>query len=185
MVHLPKTGPLKLVLSYADEDEAECAELRAHLHVLVRRGYFEVWDPSTVGPAERRAARSAKLQEAHVIVPVLSARYYISSSFDEDLPIAEARHKAGKVLVIPVLLKPSYVNLEGKDQLWFEGLACLPTPVDQYREPKRYMRYKPVTAWDNTDEALVRVVAELKELIDRARDWATNAEGSPGPQRVR
>lgn len=166
---LPKTGPLRLVLSYADEDEAERAELRKHLALLVRRGYFEVWDRSMVGATDIRAAIREKLAEAHVITPLISPAYFASPVFDEDLAIAEARQKAGNVLVYPVLLKPSDVNVVGKDQMWFEGQPCVPTPVRPHEEPKAYQRYKPVTAWDNLDEALTRVVTELKELIERAR----------------
>ena len=167
---LPKTGPLKLVISWAIEDEAEVDKLRKHLAPLKRRGYFEVWDQSLItAGSDRRHTIAQKLAEAHVIAPLISPAYFASSCFDDELEVARKRHEASNVLVIPVLLKPSDVKLEGEDQLWFEGLACVPTSAITDKVVKEYKLYKPVTAWDDTDEALTRVVTELKELIEETR----------------
>ena len=89
---LPKTGPLKLVLSYAIEDGAEVDRLRSHLASARRRGVFDQWDQSLAGPVDRRAAIAEKLARAHVIAPLLSPAYLASPCFDEELEIARRRH---------------------------------------------------------------------------------------------
>ena len=74
----------------------------------------------------------------------------MASNYINDIELSRAmeRHKAGTARVIPIILKP--VDFKGTP---FEKLQALPKDA------------KPVTRWDDQDEAFLNVVQGIRRVV--------------------
>lgn len=92
------------------------------------------------------------LNEAQIILLLVSPDFMSSRFFSQELKQAEARYKAGKARVIPILLRPT----EG----WSETRPfgnLVPLPKDG----------RPIEAWSRRDQALYEVAKGIREVVDQ------------------
>jgi DNA polymerase III delta prime subunit len=144
------TVPMKLVYSSAPADYTFCEQLSAHLHSLVQSGLLSEWHEQLIpAGAEVAQERRNAWRSADILLLLLSADYFISAAYaDLEMQQMLERHRAGQVLVIPILVRPCdwQATIVGH-------LQCLPRGG------------LPVTSWENRDAALSSIAQELRQLI--------------------
>lgn len=144
-------NPLPIFCSYAQEDEKLRKKLHKHLTLLQNNHLITTWDDRHITPGtDRSHTIDQYLKKSAVILLLISPDYLASvSCYKTEMPQALERHRMGKALVIPVLLRP--VDLDATP---FAHLQCLPR------------NGKPVTQWDNQDTALREIAKELRHLLE-------------------
>jgi hypothetical protein len=147
----PANPPIELFISYSHKDESLKDELYIHLANLIRQGKIKPWqDRAIEAGAEWDAEIKARLESAGVILLLITPRFIASEyCFDREMRRAMERHVEGTVRVIPIIMKPC--DWQGTD---FSKLQVLPKDA------------KPVTAWDNQDEALLDVVKGIRHAVE-------------------
>ena len=109
------------------------------LEAIAENSYSE-WD----------AEIKAHLDSARIILLLISPRFIASEyCYDREMQRAMERHKAGTAQVIPIILKP----VDWKDTP-FSILQVLPKDG------------KPITIWDNHDEAFLNVVQGIRRTVE-------------------
>ena len=136
---------IEVFFSYAHEDEKLRDELAKQLKLLERQGVISAWhDRQIVAGSEWGSAIDTHLDSAQVILLLISPDFLASDyCFDIEVKRAMERHEAGEARVIPVILRP----VDYWQEASFGKLQALPTNA------------KPVTTWENRDEAF-RIVAQ-------------------------
>ena len=136
---------IEVFFSYAHEDEKLRDELAKQLKLLERQGIISAWhDRQIVAGTEWGSAIDTHLDSAQVILLLVSPDFLASDyCWDIEVKRAMERHEAGEARVIPVILRP----VDYWQEASFGKLQALPTNA------------KPVTTWENRDEAF-RIVAQ-------------------------
>jgi hypothetical protein len=157
-------GPLQLFLSYARQDHDMAADLRAHLAPLRHEGIVSDWyDRDLVAGADWDSEIRNRLDTADLVIALVSAEF-LSSPYAYDVELAHALdlHHRDRLRLIPVIVR----NCRWQD-LPVARLNVLPAAG------------RPVTSWDNRDDAWVSVVtgieAAAREVVksrgDVVADW--------------
>ena len=144
------TDAIEVFISYSHRDEDLKNELVKHLANLERQGVITGWHDRKITAGQEWAGEiNEHLDTARVILLLISPDF-MSSDYcnDVELKRAMARHEAGEARVIPVVLRP--VDWESAP---FSKLQMLPTDA------------KPVTLWQDRDEAFVSVVKEIRKAL--------------------
>src|SRR5215813_12228961 len=131
--NLQPESPAKIFLSCALEDQEMRDELVGHLNPLKRQRRITLWLNSKIQPGmEQRTEITAHLEEAHIILLLISADFFSTDHhcYDE-MQMALERHKTGSASVIPILLRP----VRWRDTPLLGTLQPLP--------------HKPITEWAN------------------------------------
>ena len=142
---------LKLFISYAHKDEAYKDDLKAHLSGLLRSGTIQEWNDRKLLPGQSWDATIKRhLEESQIVLFLVSASFMASDYIhDVEIKRAMARHEKGEVVVIPIIVRPC---------LWqglpMQKLQGLPTDA------------RPISTWENEDEAYLNVVMGIKRVID-------------------
>ena len=143
--------PLGMFISYSHKDEALKEELEIHLSALTRQKKIKPWqDRAIEAGTEWDDAIKSELEAAQIILLLVTPRF-MASNYINDIELSQAmeRHKAGTARVIPIILKP--VDFKGTP---FEKLQALPKDA------------KPVTRWDDQDEAFLNVVQGIRRVVE-------------------
>jgi hypothetical protein len=144
---------MRLFYSYAHEDEELRKKLEKHLSPLRNQGAIDDWwDGDITAGAEWDAEIKERLNTADIILLLVSADF-LSSDYIWRVEIEKAmqRHQAGEARVIPVILRPcDWQNSP------FGKLQALPQNA------------KPITRWEDRDEAFLNVVEGIKKAISQA-----------------
>lgn len=154
--HSPKRKrkPVTVFVSYAHKDVIRCDELREHLSDLVRNEVLHVWWDGMIDPKIPWATDIKKnLHAAKIVVLLISSRF-LDSWYCNEIEVREAvqRHKNGKTIVVPVLLRKCH---------------CKDAPFAQFDpEPKKH---KTVTGNRDRRDAAWTEVAEKLDAIARRR----------------
>lgn len=145
---------LRIFVSYAHEDETFKNELDKHLKPLKRSGAIGVWsDRRIVAGQEWDQAIRDEMARADIFLLLVSSDFNASDYIAEhELTEALARHEAGTGRVVPIILRPC--RWEGLD---FAKLQALPP------------RGRPVSDYDDADEAYVQIAIGLEELVEHMR----------------
>lgn len=100
---------IKLFVSYSRKDERLLDELLKHLAVLGREGLIVETDRREISSGEEwRSAISAHLEEADIILPLISSDFIASDyCYDVEMQRALQRHENGDARVIPIVLRPT------------------------------------------------------------------------------
>lgn len=149
----PKRSPITLYLSYAQQDGAFKQEFEKYLAIWQQIGYISGWAERLVEPSsDWSQVIDPRLQTADLVVLLVSPNL-LGSGYCSGAEMREAlsRHKAGNVILIPILLCP--VDLTGFSIWTFQTL------------PAR----KPVTAWPDRDQAWGNVDQNIREVIEFIR----------------
>lgn len=154
---LPPSEPLSVFFSYSHKDEDLRDELATHLTMLKRQGLISSWyDREISAGTDWAGAIDENLQKAQIILLLISANFLASDyCYDIELKQAMERHTARKARVIPIILKPSDWNSAS-----FGQLQALPRNA------------KPITTWENRDEAFLNVVQGLRAAIQNMASTA-------------
>ena len=152
--------PLRVFISYAHRDEDLKDELEMHLATLKRQGKIKAWqDRDIEAGAEWDQEIKANLEAAKIILLLITPRFLASDyCFDLEMQRAVERHDAGTARVIPIILKPC--DWQGTP---FSKLQGLPKDC------------KPVTKWDDRDEAFLNVVQGIRKAVESLQ--AKKAQG--------
>jgi tetratricopeptide (TPR) repeat protein len=145
------TDTLKVYYCYAEEDEDLRNLLTAHLTPLRRERKLTIWlDILLQAGSDWKMEVEKHLKEADLILLLISPGFMVSDyCYNLQLTTALNHYEAGKVEIIPILLRPV---------LW-EG-----TPIK--RLPLILPTSKiPVTLWPNRDEAFTNIAAAIRDLI--------------------
>jgi MinD-like ATPase involved in chromosome partitioning or flagellar assembly len=147
---LKQRTPRHLFLSYAAADERFSRQLQTHLGPLRRKGIINVWDSRSI-PAGMNWSETInpRLQEADIILLLISSDYVASPYSDTEMHQAIAQHDAGKAIVILILLRPT--DWEG---LPISNLATLPSNGE------------PVSTWRDIDAAWADVARSIREVVE-------------------
>ena len=148
--------PVKIFISYAHKDEEYKNKLVTFFASLKRRGYVSAWEDRQipVGGEWDRHIKSA-LEEAEIILLLVSMDFMNSEySFDVEVKRAIERHNDpnDNARVVPIIVRPSdWMDSE------FASLQALPKGA------------KPISKWDNLDDAYLDVITQLKKVIKQIR----------------
>jgi TIR domain len=144
------SAPIEVFFSYSHRDEELRDELATHVTMLKRQGIIAAWhDREITAGSDWAGAIDTHLNSASVILLLVSANF-LASDYCYDLELGQAmkRHAAGEAQVIPIILKPC--DWTGAP---FGKLQALPKNA------------KPVTKWDDRDEAFLDVAQGIRRAI--------------------
>ena len=147
--------PIKLFISYSRHDVKHLKSLKKQLSLLQRQNVLLTWDDTKLQPGEEWDDQiKNELKTADLVLllvsPDLLATNYI---WEVEMKVALERHKLGEAMVIPIIVRPCVW-----DNAPFAKFQALP------------VKGKPVTKWDNEDEAWEKVTRSLKELTEKLND---------------
>lgn len=141
----------KVFISYAHKDEDHKNALVEHISPLIRAGLIEEWNDRKLVPGTNWANEiSENLQNSTIIIFLISSSF-LNSDYCVEIESKTAldMHMQGKARLIPVILRPTL--WENSD---LSSLQALPTDA------------KPVTKWDDADEAWLDVVQGLNSVLN-------------------
>ena len=146
------SNPVEVFFSYSHKDEELRDELADHLTMLERQHVITAWHDRRIGAGEEwKGAIDDHLNTADVILLLVSSKFLASDyCYDVEMARAMERHEAGEATVIPVILRA----VDWKTAP-FVRLKALPTDG------------KPVTSWQNQDEAFADVVKGIRTAINK------------------
>jgi len=152
--------PVKLFYSYAHEDEALRDKLDKHLAQLKRDKVIESWHDRDISAGrDWQNAIDANLEAADIILLLVSADFLASDyCFDVEIKCSMQRHQEKSAVVIPVLLRSC--DTHGAEFMKLQGL-----PKD----------LKPVTTWDNLDEAFTDIAKGIRAVAKSIRGLGIQA----------
>jgi hypothetical protein len=147
----PPPRPVRIFYSYARPDEAFRDELEKHLATLLRSGVIEEWHDRRIGAGQEWAAQIDEHLERADLVLLLISPDFLSSDYCYEVEMKRAleRHALGEATVVPVILRPS-------DWTGAPFQKLLPVPEDG----------RPISRWEDRDEAWLDVVRRLRRLIE-------------------
>ena len=146
--------PLKLFYSYSHKDEGHIEKLEEHLSTLKREGYLSSWfDRQISAGSNFSEIISKEITTCDIILMLISSSFIASDyCFNIELRKAMERHYIGEAVVIPIIVRPTdWKNTE------FGKLLALPKDG------------KPITKWDNIDEAWLNVVTGIRKVVNEIR----------------
>ena len=145
------SSPIEVFISYSHKDEELKDELYIHLSNLTRQGKIKPWqDRAIEAGAEWDTEIKARLESAGLILLLITPRFIASEyCFDKEMQRAMERHEEGTARVIPIIMKPC-----DWQETPFSKLQVLPKDA------------KPVTAWNDLDEALLNVVQGIRRAVE-------------------
>ncbi|MBD0288796.1 MAG: toll/interleukin-1 receptor domain-containing protein [Flavisolibacter sp.] len=175
----PPAKAKKVFLSYSHQNTAWLTRLRTHIAGLRRDKKIETWDDKEILPGDLWDATIKKqLNEADVYILLLSADFIASEYiWNEELKAALQHYEKRKATVIPVLFEP--LDLGG-----IPGI----TPIEENNGSERIVKgfkigdfeiipktekeqqLKPVSLWQNQEEALAKVAERIRKAIEGKKD---------------
>ncbi len=145
-------APIEIFFSYSHRDEELRDELAIHLSMLKRQRLIAAWhDREITAGSDFAGTIDAHLNSASIILLLVSASF-LASDYCYELELGQAmkRHAAGQAQVIPIILKPCDWTSAP-----FGKLQALPKDA------------KPVTKWDDRDEAFLNIAQGIRVAIGR------------------
>jgi len=148
----PVAAPKKVFISYSKHDEeAVESKLLPSLKNLERQQKITIWyDKKLQAGEEWDFQIKEQLQQANIILFIVSVNF-IATNYIWDIEIKKAidRHNKEEATVIPIILRPC--DWTG-DATPFSKLQAIPE--------------KPITRFDNQDDAWLEVLQKFKKVIE-------------------
>ena len=150
---------IRIAYCYAPDDELLQNKLEKHLSTLKRLYHITNWSRNKIFAGQDRKKETIRnLDLANVILLLVSADFINSDyCYSVEMNKTLERHEAGKSHVLPIILRPT-----DWEKLPFGKLSVLPNGG------------KPITLWDNQDEALQNVAIAVRIIIETL--FATRVE---------
>jgi tetratricopeptide (TPR) repeat protein len=154
---MPPRPPLNFFVAYDQADANLQKELLNHLASWERQGTITIWswDQITVGQ-EIDGETISYLEQADVVLLLLSARYLASHQYDIVVPRALEQQRAGKTRLIPILLYP--VDLTDTP---LDSLKLLPSNAQS------------VIDWPHRDSAFLDILQALRKVVEQLNGPST------------
>lgn len=145
--------PVNLVIIHAPRDEQYLVDLKKHIITLQHRGLIQVWSTSEIRPGlEVKKQTREAIDRAHIIAVLVSPDFASEEEcWIEQLGPALAQHDAGKVTLIPILVRP--MLLKGTRLGDFSSLPYGGHAVSTYADTD--------AAWKEVTEGLARSLERL------------------------
>ncbi len=146
--------PVKIFISYTQADESYKNELATQLKLLKMQGLVEAWSDQEILPGQEWDAEIKEhLNEAEVILFLVSTEFLVSD-YVNDVEIKKAleRYDKGEVIIIPIIIRP--IDISSFEIGKFQGLPS---------------KAKPVSQWDDKDNAWLDVSNGIKKVIQSAQ----------------
>ncbi|MBC7829721.1 MAG: toll/interleukin-1 receptor domain-containing protein [Chitinophagaceae bacterium] len=142
--------PVRIFLSYAEEDEIFVDDLRNQLSQLRKKKLIADFHDRQILPGtEWDHTIRSEIDTADIIIFLVSADFLASDYIDRvEIRNALERHRQGMVKIVPVLVR--ICDFKNSELSGFQAL------------PKRSL---PVNQWKDKDEAWYSVVQSLEQLI--------------------
>jgi hypothetical protein len=146
-----KKIPVPIFISYAHKDEDFKDALLEQLSPLRRNGLIAPWqDREIVAGEQWNDAIFENLRHAKVVLLLVSSAF-INSDFcmEKELSAAIERHEKGECIVVPIIIRPCDFG-----EMLFAKFQAVPKNA------------KPISKWDDIDEAWLDVVKKLKVVFN-------------------
>lgn len=148
---MPASQASKLFIIYSREDQQALMDLKAHLRPLEKNGDLMIWYDGEIVPGQDWSkAIKMQITVADIILLLISKDFFNSEYIEkEELTKALKRHKNGKAIVVPVIIKHC---------LWevYPEISTLQVlPKDG----------KAISSWTDVDEAFSDVARGVQKLI--------------------
>ena len=148
MVPPSERTPVVVCCFYANEDRELWHEFRRHLHPLSRQGLITYWDEEMIAAgAYREQEVQRHVANADVILLCISIDFLDSPYYYTIMQRALDLAEAGEIRVIPILLRPIYVE-DGR----LNRLPILPDNGIPVTSPQ----------WESREHAWRSVISELR-----------------------
>ncbi|MEL7314439.1 MAG: SAV_2336 N-terminal domain-related protein, partial [Cyanobacteria bacterium J06559_3] len=150
----PSSQLLSVFIVYSHRDEFLKAALISHISVLKREGLITSWvDAEIEAGAEWDFDMRDQLERADVVLLLVSSRFLKSEfPYSRDLARSMERQNEYQARVIPIILSPcDWQNTP------FARLQVLPRDG------------RPITLWDNQDEAFLNVAQGIRRTVESVR----------------
>lgn len=155
-----QTRPMAVMCMAASKDAALLAQWETHLQPLVQAQLLSCWSELHLAAgADHEKERKAQLEKADLVVLLLSADFFDSPDCLVLMDAALERSHNGAVRVIPLLIRAV-----GWQDSPLGKLGPWPS------------NGKPITRWDDQDEAWQACVQELRRLLGRRVTEALSSE---------
>jgi internalin A len=149
---------VRLFYSYSHIDEVLLEELKAHVTQLERVGLLKTWDDQRIGAGkELETEIDPRLEEADIILLLVSSDYLVSTPCQKEMRRALARHERGEARVVPVIVRDVDWKLAPFAKL---KLKLLPKDARPVTNPAFWANHD--IAWRNVEKGLKEVVEELR-----------------------
>jgi internalin A len=147
-------GAVRVAFSYSHKDEELRDRLEVHLKLLQRQGFVSSWHDRKISPGDKwKDVIDENFRTAGLILLLVSADFIASDyCYETEMKKALERETQRQALVVPIILRAC--NWEGAP---FAHLQLLPKDA------------KPVTGWQNQDEAWTDVAMGLQRAIENFR----------------
>lgn len=123
-------SPVRTVICFVDQDVSYLNALELHLKPYQNRGEVELWTRLKLPPGESTSKHLAELRNAQVALVLVSPDLLASESFHtQELPELLQRARQKKVILLPVLIRPTNLNDHP-----LEKLQALPEPSRSQRD---------------------------------------------------
>ncbi|MEI7556051.1 toll/interleukin-1 receptor domain-containing protein [Candidatus Chlorohelix sp.] len=148
-----KTTRSKVFISYSPRDSRWLERLKTHLMPQVREGKLEVWDDTKIKPGMRwREEIQKALDEAKVIVMLISADFLASDFYNEETPrLLAAAEKEGAV-ILPLII--GYSRFTDTPLYQFQAINSPEKPLSGLRSSEQ-------------DEVLVNAARAIDQALKR------------------
>ncbi len=143
-------GSVEVFCSYSHKDEQYRREFETHVALMKRQNLIQIWqDHKIVAGEDWGGEIDSHLNSADIVTLFVSADFLASDyCYKKEMTRAMERHNTEKVPVVPVIVR----QCDWRDAP-FGNLQAIPT------------NGKPITSWDNTDEAWTEVAKLLKVTV--------------------
>ena len=143
---------MKAFISYSHINDHALKRLHTHLVVLRRDHHINEWyDREILAGDDVDQEISEQLETCELFLALVSPDYLASGyCYDIEMTRALERHDAGEVRVVPII-----IELCEWKKTPLRHLMALPRDS------------KPVSKWENEDEAYLNVVTELRRILAR------------------
>lgn len=144
------SSPLEVFCCYAHEDQAMLEQLKKQLILLQRQGQITIWSDTDLNAGvEWEKELHQHLESADIFLLLISPDFMASDyCYGIEMQRAIQRHNEGSARVIPVLLRPAF--LQGAP---FAELQMVPTHA------------RPVTQWRNRDDAFHDIATRINRVV--------------------
>lgn len=150
---LPDDG-LPVFISYAHEDDEHRKDLEKHMSPLLRQKLLRMWSDRRISAGAQWATEIENALESARMILLLISADFLSSDYcnDIEVPYALRRNNEGRARAIPIIVRPA-----DWEETPLSTLQALPSDA------------KPVTLWENRDQAWTDVAKQLRRLVRELR----------------
>lgn len=150
--NIPELNPVKIFISYADEDQVFKNQLLSHLSPLTGLNEIVVWDKAQLTGGQRWESETlVRFRESDLVLCLISSDFF-KYEFSRSVEMSEAltSHQRKQKVVIPVLVRKCYW-----EKSVFAQVKGIPEP--------------PISSQVNADEGWYMVVTEVDRSVDEIR----------------